>query len=36
MHAGAVNCAAKQFLKFNQAMALVEVETALIIYWIAI
>src|ERR1700675_2534174 len=28
MHAGAVDRAAKQFLKLNQAMALIEVETA--------
>jgi hypothetical protein len=36
MNAGAIDGAAKQFLELNQAMALVEIQTALIIHWIAI
>ena len=36
MNAGAIDGAAKQFLELNQAMALVEIQTALVIHWIAI
>jgi hypothetical protein len=36
MHTGAVDGTAEQLFEFDQAMTLVEVQTALIIYWIAI
>jgi hypothetical protein len=36
MHARAVDRSAEQLLELDQAMALIEIQAALIIYWIAI
>jgi hypothetical protein len=36
MHARPVDRAAKQFLELNEAVALIEIDAALTIYWIAI
>ncbi len=36
VHAGAIDRAAEELLELDQPVALVEIETALTIYWIAI